>query len=542
MPSASIDDANCPLLHLIAQNTLSLLDSLPKPARLRAPLLAHTLRGLPADVAAELAGVGLSTLYSARSEFTAENLGELSAAYPSGVHRKRIASAELESIRNFIKEQCPAKTGSKREHYMQLMSSEDLYNRYRDTYADSLAQLVRAQAVGAGKEKKEPALETLVERFQMHEQALALLSFVRSAAAGSVSGAFGGGHLPGPVQLVLDYLLEDQMPAPAPRSRGVFEGIKDQLPLSQPGTKAGKFDCKLCAVGKSATAEISKLQSKSGALSEAEAEQLQDARKKLNTYEWHQRVLASQRDAIQKLVDHLPPLHSLVLLDFGTYDCEPNVSDKNKGQLHTLVCVVERPGMKRLYIDVLVADPETQKSDYFFVRAALLRLFAELDVFADCTDITFLSDTAAGQFRSRYSLPLFAALQADSGKTLRMVFRAAHHGWSLCDSHMGIVSQMLVRVLNAKRLERIQTPAKAEALLSPLPDAYALRDELHKHFSQGEHQRDHRCLILPSVDREPSLKPKTRPVPGSCACMISRSYRRQLCMRSSSVQTIMQTR
>jgi hypothetical protein len=157
--------------------------------------LAHLLRGLPADCAAEIAAVAGSTVYSARSRFPINNLGDLAAKYPAGVHRQVVGDEELASIRRFIRDNMLKGGDSLRN----LLTNEALYGRYVDSYAHSLTALAQRHQQHARDTAdlgpEQPAMETLIRKFGEHEQQLAFAAFARSAAVGSAaSAALAGGH------------------------------------------------------------------------------------------------------------------------------------------------------------------------------------------------------------------------------------------------------------------------------------------------------------------------------------------------------------
>ena len=281
----------------------------------RGLLLALLLKDLSTESACQLATVAESTLFAARREYQYGQLGDLAQAYASHVHRERTPAEELADMSALIKDECPPKSGTRRVHWDQLDSDKQLREKYRTEYASSLVKLVEN---ARNKTEMSPALRTLLSKFRDHEKKFAFLSFVHSAP--SASEAFAGGSQHGPASIVLEYLDDVQSSAPAQRSAQVFEREKAKLPLSKRHAYWGKFDCKTCANGHNAASTISRLEA-SGTLSDAQQRQLTKARVVLAKYEWHKKVVESQRDAFQQLKALLPQGHALVLLDSHRITC-----------------------------------------------------------------------------------------------------------------------------------------------------------------------------------------------------------------------------
>ena len=467
-------------------------------------LVANLLRDLKPDAVWQLLRIPETTLSKARRDFPVGDLGELLKPYAANVHRHLLASAELAAIREFIKEQCLPKSGTRREHYEQLLSSKELFARYRQTYAQLLMDMVIRIRAG-GEESDDPALQSLLERFRENEKRMAFLAFLQTTP--TASPAFGGGAKHGPKDMVFDYLLED-IPAlapPAAHSRALFSGLKAELPLTRRHAYWGQWDCKTCSNGKLAITTLRNLQAKS-LLSVAQSAELKKAAKAAETYQWHLRVMASQRDAVAALK---PPY---TLMDFSSYTVAPNVSDKSLAQFRTMVFCVERPGHRRLFVDVLCADRETQQGDYFYERAALLCLFFEYGLFDEFDEVVLGADD---QFRTRFMAVFYGGLQEKRGKPIRAMFRCAHHGRNLCDAHVGLGQRAVDRYLKRQELLRAK-PELAEpgetVSLSPLSTAEELATVLRRAFENGKN--DYLCVVMKTVPRMDSAKPDVQPIHG----------------------------
>ena len=125
--------------------------------------------------------------------------------------------------------------------------------------------------------------------------------------------------------------------------------------------------------------------------------------------------------------------------------------------------------------------------------------------------LTFISDTCAGEFRSRHAFGQMAAFQELCGFLVRLLFKAACHGKGLADAHKGHLARMITRQLKEQTLMRRQLPAAAADLLTPFPNAESLALFLRSSFKTVEYH----AFVLPTVNRSPELKADVRRVPGT---------------------------
>jgi len=186
--------------------------------------------------------------------------------------------------------------------------------------------------------------------------------------------------------------------------------------------------------------------------------------------------------------------------------------------LSTFVVVVDRPSHRRLYLDIICQDPETQRRDSLFVRAGLMALLAPASAILPGTKrITLGTDTCAGQFRSRRVAPQFAGLKEYASlEELRLMLHAEHHGHDLADAHVARAREGIRQYLLECEGQRQANPDLASSLLSPLKTASDLQRVLTQHFSStaSEREADYLCIVLPTVNRDAALKPDARRLPG----------------------------
>lgn len=492
--------------HKLAQNVLNLLGRLPQHAHLRGPLLSHLLRDLPAKLASEISGDGLSTLYKAREQFDGDNLGDLAAAYAHDVQRERVSDTELESIQELIRSACANKQGQPLQH----LTDAELYQRYLQQYAQSLVKLLDTHADTTGS-RDDAALNTLRRKFAEHQQQVAFLALARAVAPGSrVSAAMAGGHQPGPIDAVLRCLNQPTPSlAPAPRSREIFEHAKGELHVQKTHDDFGQFDCSHCAQGNVDQAAVRRLSALVHPLP-VDAKALAQARDGVAAFRDHDAVVRAQTMAYEEALADPDPEHAVIVWDFGSLDAHPNIGESGQQQtFHVLMLVIERPNHPRVYVDFLSKNRDEQSPDLFFIRAALLFLLHQTPFLSGLSRVTFVSDTCAGQFRSRYAFAQIGSFQERSGIMVRLLFKAARHGKGIADAHKGHLSRMLVRYFKRLTQMRHEGPESAPVVLSPFTDADSLALFLSTAFKTVEYH----AFVLQSIDRNPALKADVRAVP-----------------------------
>ncbi len=487
--------------HKLAQNVLNLLGRLPQHAHLRGPQLSHLLRDLPAKLASEISGDGLSTLYKAREQFDGDNLGDLAAAYAHDVQRERVSDTELESIQALIRSACANKQGQPLQH----LTDAELYQRYLQQYAQSLVKLLDTHSDTTGS-RDDAALNTLRRKFAEHQQQVAFLALARAVAPGSrVSAAMAGGHQPGPIDAVLRCLNL----ATAPRSREIFERAKGELHVQKTHDDFGQFDCSHCAQGNVDQAAVRRLSALVHLLP-VDAKALAQARDGVAAFRDHDAVVHAQTMAYEKALADPDPEHAVIVWDFGSLDAHANIGESRQQQtFHALMLVIERPNHPRVYVDFLAKNRDEQSPDLFFIRAALLFLLHQTPFLSGLSRVTFVSDTCAGQFRSRYAFAQIGSFQERSGIMVRLLFKAARHGKGIADAHKGHLSRMLVRYFKRLTQMRHEGPESAPVVLSPFTDADSLALFLSTAFKTVEYH----AFVLQSIDRNPALNADVRAVP-----------------------------
>jgi hypothetical protein len=342
-------------------------------------------------------------------------------------------------------------------------------------------------------------MDTLLRKFADHGQQLAFAAFARSAAAGSsASSALAGGHRPGPLDEVLSFLQQPGSAPPAHRSRALFDGVLHDMSVVKSTKDWGSFDCAHCAQGEQDKTELKRLAMLPLPLSPADAAALESAEKAVRKFLDHRSVVSSQCDAVDEAHADTDPQHAVITWDFAQLDPQANVGKKSQGSFHILIVVFERCGVDggRVFLDFLVQDRDGQKPDIFYVRQALFYLQERTPFLCGLTQLTFVSDTCAGEFRSRFAFAQMAAFQQLLGCRIRLLFKAARHGRGMADAHKGHLSRAITRQLKAQTLMRREVPAIAAQLLSPFPNAELLGEFLRHVFKTVEHH----VFVLPRVE------------------------------------------
>ena len=503
------------VVHQVAANAHSLLAKLPHHAHFRAPLVSQLLHKVPAEVAAEFAAVSASAIYKARVQNSFDNVGELVAAYPANLDHVQIDPLLAACVQAWICEQCPTKSGSDSVRFTQWLTSEKLYETFALQFPAVLAELLTQTQALPVTSARPAALSSLLRELDGLESVVGFWAFVVLCPA--AVRTFGGEPDNALGMIVVEYLHGSRVHLPTPLSRPVFDRIKKQLPIRRPRAHSGMFDCNVCATGKTAQADLRRFAKIGRPLSRSEQQKQRAAQPIAAKFELHLKVLAAQRAAFDKL-KLLPAGHALVLADFSSYDLQPNVgeSSRSKAPLSTLVLVINRANRRRLYVDVLVSDPNAQTpKDSLFVRAAFLAVFnPEQHIFEGISAVTLGTDTCAAQFRSRFVLPQFAGIAHRFGLRLQLLFHAAHHGHSLADAHVAKARGAIRQYLLEQEGIREREPDQAGTLLSPLNTAEDLRAVLVNHFTMAGRDADYMCVILPTIPRDPPLKPNARKLPG----------------------------
>lgn len=491
---------------------------LPRQSYLRAPLIAQLFYQLPVDMSAQLARVSSRTVYRATEHFGISHLGGLAACVPP--HRAsdnhRVPALLTGLIERWVQDRCPPQSGSIVPRFVQWVSSKKLYSQFRADWASLLFDVLLRVQSGVSGEADDSALHTMMEKLRPNAYGLGFVAFLLKTP--QVASSFGGLTAQGPAQLVVDYLVDpSSSPVPTPLSRAAFDGLKHNLPLSRPRKHSGQFDCPICFRSKSDDRELERLKSLAPPLDAHDSDKLKLFKRRVDKNRMHKLALASQTQTFHVLRQNVPTGAVFMVGDFSTYDLEPNVNDKNKRPLSTFVLVMERPGCRRKYFDFLCEDWNTQTRDTLFVRAVFLYL---LPLLVAVLLIILGTDTCAGQFRSRFALALFGALKAWSGKAFRLLLHAEHHGHDLADAHVTHGRAAIRDYLLESQGERVHEERSNQAAtssLSPLKTATDLQRVLTNYFRTGKHEIEYECVVLPTVDRRPGLKPDARPIPGIMA-------------------------
>lgn len=527
-------------LSIVGQNAIQMLGKLPRQSPHRRPLLSYLARHLrPSSRAAALLGVSSSAVDKAVSPtFEPEKAPLFSQRYPPGTHKQKTPTATTTVIEQFIKDSCPPKSGTAREHYQQKVPSNDLYADFVSAWP------ALAMRVAAAAPSDEAAYQTIRKKAQASAGVFAFLQICRTPAAGASQPLYTSfvcrdtfdPHL-------LDLIVSFVCPFPVrPPSRTLFDKIKAGLPLSRVQRYHGEFDCKTCSTLATDEAKLKQLNARCFDLSAGELAEHERLQAAVEGGRRHHAVHLHQAASLRRSLSALAAGEASIQLDFGSLNRRPNVSDKDKALIPTLMMVVHSRAalggdLERNYIAWLCQDRATAKSRFHFYRACLLALLTSPWA-ARLISLTLWSDTAAKDFRSRYAQRLEAELRHLTGIDILRCFTAARHGRSLCDAMLGLLSQLLNRALLKAEALRIQAKSRAtddvlqldEAAKSLKPnadtqDAATLtHDQIAKLMTPFcspldllplfRRVRKLTAVVLPQIDSRDSLKPTLSPLKG----------------------------
>jgi len=105
----------------------------------------------------------------------------------------------------------------------------------------------------------------------------------------------------------------------------------------------------------------------------------------------------------------------------------------------------------RTYFDILADGSENDdnygKNDFYFVQSGFFRLYEEIKEDLKKIDTLFMvSDNAGKHFKNRRTIKWFSVIWQQLLKILIIwILYAEFHGYSLNDSHGGIVTQIITR-------------------------------------------------------------------------------------------------
>ena len=139
----------------------------------------------------------------------------------------------------------------------------------------------------------------------------------------------------------------------------------------------------------------------------------------------------------------------IMRIDFVGYEFQ---QDKcKKVYVNDLVIVVEKlvevggeRKWERQYYDFLCSDISSGKNDFHYVKAAL-KWMVEHDLFGEVKQIILFSDNAGKHFKNCNTVEYLMYLAVSLQLRFLWIMYAPNHGWGLCDSHGGILSQMVYK-------------------------------------------------------------------------------------------------
>ena len=120
------------ILEQIGTNAVSLVNGLPTHSHHRAPLIHHLTQNITSTEAATAIKQSASYIRQCKRKNQDES-DLMTGKYSQGVKRQKLGDSSINNIFNFIKDNCPVKSGSNQIRYRQYMNDEDLYKLYSQT-------------------------------------------------------------------------------------------------------------------------------------------------------------------------------------------------------------------------------------------------------------------------------------------------------------------------------------------------------------------------------------------------------------------------
>jgi hypothetical protein len=116
-------------LETIGSNAISLMQSLPVHSHHRAPLLHHLAQGLTSSQASEYLISSASYIRECKRK-NQEDSDLLTDKYAADVKRQKLPAEVILHVINYIKDNCPTKSGAPRVEYRQYVNDAELYQGY----------------------------------------------------------------------------------------------------------------------------------------------------------------------------------------------------------------------------------------------------------------------------------------------------------------------------------------------------------------------------------------------------------------------------
>jgi hypothetical protein len=198
-------------------------------------------------------------------------------------------------------------------------------------------------------------------------------------------------------------------------------------------------------------------------------------------------------------------------MDFTSIYLTPKIGHKNDYSVVQDCIVVmewiEDGQRKRINIDYLCDNPDSNNNDYHFVLHVWLKLFMDHELNERFDIINIWTDGGPHHFKTRYCQWMwhFLSICRFSHKPIIHHFFASYHGHSLADSHAAAIKRVLHSQYNTSQLQRF-SPNTSALYWGPV------------NASEFAVLLSHACSntqihVFPSIDRDPLLKPMCSAVP-----------------------------
>lgn len=113
------------------------MQSLPAHSHHRAPLLHHLAQGLTSSQASDMLSASASYIRECKRK-NQDDSDLMTENYSSDVKRQKLPAEVILHLCNFLKDNCPTKSGASTVQYRQYVNDAELYARYLSSKLPSL--------------------------------------------------------------------------------------------------------------------------------------------------------------------------------------------------------------------------------------------------------------------------------------------------------------------------------------------------------------------------------------------------------------------
>ena len=172
--------------------------------------------------------------------------------------------------------------------------------------------------------------------------------------------------------------------------------------------------------------------------------------KRLDECRDHKNTYHHQLNYYRSLRHSLPSDHLLVTMDFSRIRLMINISDSNHNDniyINDYVIILEykdeNNNMKRIDLNFLCDDPNTNNNDAYYVAHTWYYLYNHTNFIRPFSNIILFSDTGPHHFRTRHNQYLLHLLSEGYEKYMSHNMFCPGHGHSIADGHAAHIKRII---------------------------------------------------------------------------------------------------